>query len=228
MLNGPSVYFLIKRGVVVYIGQTIHIVDRLFQHKASLMDYDVVKIIPCNADKLLHYEARWIKLFRPVHNKTHKGIGANKRKKIVSSYKWKTKNMHFRKLTEKSFIGFGKHKNEKVSRMIELGKVGYLASIYYNLSHITFFDSVLDTMGLTQEWRIEKPGVDKEKFYAFCEAVLPEYVEMKKRMYEKIKHKKSMATLKWETGINRNKHKLKTPPLWRNVQVKNIVSALTL
>ena len=61
-----GIYFLIKDGLVVYIGQTTIWPNRLYQHKNK--DYDSTRFIECDQLSLSKYEYRLIKLFRPKYN----------------------------------------------------------------------------------------------------------------------------------------------------------------
>lgn len=61
------VYFLLRSGRVVYIGQTINLRKRLPKHYKKR--YDAVRWILCPKELLLHYESRWINRFKPKYNK---------------------------------------------------------------------------------------------------------------------------------------------------------------
>lgn len=61
-----GIYFLIKEDVVIYIGQSIHIEKRILSHRDK--DFDEFRVIKCDESKLLHYEKRLIKLFKPTLN----------------------------------------------------------------------------------------------------------------------------------------------------------------
>lgn len=62
-----GIYFLIRDGIIIYIGKTKFLPVRLAGH--SVRDYDTYRLIPCAVDKLAVYEERWIKRFKPVKNK---------------------------------------------------------------------------------------------------------------------------------------------------------------
>jgi len=174
--KGAGIYFLIRGGVVTYIGQTTNLAARLMQHKIQLMNYDSFRFIECSEWRLDFYEKRWIRKFMPIENKAQKGKkGYIKKRKLIL----KKKHMHFRKLTRKSFIGFGQYKYKTVDQVMALGKVVDIIDIYFNLSHITFFDDILDELKITQDWRIEKPGTDKELGFAFKRAVYPEVTRLR-------------------------------------------------
>lgn len=61
-----GIYFLIKDGSVIYVGQSTQPERRLLQHRDK--DFDSFRIIKCHVSKLLEYERRLIKLFNPVFN----------------------------------------------------------------------------------------------------------------------------------------------------------------
>lgn len=134
----------------------------------------------------------------PVENKALKG-----RKYIPKSSKLgrpkKTKpfkKMHFRKLTFKSILGFGNNRDYTVEKVIKYGRSADLCKIYYTMSHITFFDDVLLELGLTAEWRIDKPGTNRDKYFEFMWAVKPEEAERRKENLVKALTKNSKQYLK--------------------------------
>ena len=63
-----------------------------------------------------------------------------------------------RKLTKKSTLNFGKFKDYTVEHLFGMKKQIELTSIYFKLSTITFTDDILDELGITEEFRIEKPS----------------------------------------------------------------------
>lgn len=75
-----------------------------------------------------------------------------------------------RTLTRKSILGFGYFdvRDLSVQMMLDLGKHSFLINAYFNLDKIDFIDDVLTELGITNEWRIEKPNKNIElgkKFY---------------------------------------------------------------
>ena len=70
-------------------------------------------------------------------------------------------------MTRKSTIGFGKYKHYTVGHLIEMRCFKALISIYYRMNGIWFTDDVLNEIGITEEWRIEKPGKDRAKHIEF-------------------------------------------------------------
>ncbi len=67
-----------------------------------------------------------------------------------------------RKLTFKSKIGFGKYENRTVQNLIDNRKHSKLIAMYYNYEKISFVDEVLKELRITEEYQINKPGVDKD------------------------------------------------------------------
>jgi hypothetical protein len=164
-----GIYFLLNKGVVVYVGQTTRYPRRLYHHHNQALPHDCVRFIKCEADKLNHYEQRWIRRFKPLFNSAHKPKQVNNKKLISQQYKpWR---MKFRKLTKKSTIGFGIYRDRTVQSMFDHNRKIDLASFYFNLSHITFMDDVLDELKISDEWRIIKPGTDHDKYILFINTV---------------------------------------------------------
>lgn len=67
-----------------------------------------------------------------------------------------------RKLTEKSNLKFGQYADVPICNLLELKRYSYLRWVYFNCSNITFFENILLEIGITQEYFIEKPGVNNE------------------------------------------------------------------
>lgn len=62
-----GVYFLIRDGVIVYVGQSKSVYARLAKHKAT-KQFDRVAVLECKESDLLSLEALYIKKFQPVLN----------------------------------------------------------------------------------------------------------------------------------------------------------------
>jgi hypothetical protein len=77
-----GVYFLVKDGIVVYVGQSTNVEKRLINHKHSEKQFDSFRVISCAENLLLYYERRWIKRFKPIYNMPTGGsrIGAGRPK----------------------------------------------------------------------------------------------------------------------------------------------------
>jgi hypothetical protein len=67
-----------------------------------------------------------------------------------------------RTLTKKSIMWFGKYNNLSIQQILDLKELGYLRFIYYNYSGISFNDEILTTIGVFEEYRIQKPGKNIE------------------------------------------------------------------
>lgn len=63
-----GIYFLIKEGEVVYVGQTINMFLRIGEHASSEKDYDEVVCVPVNEDELSFYENEYIASLKPKYN----------------------------------------------------------------------------------------------------------------------------------------------------------------
>lgn len=73
-----GIYFLLLNNKVVYIGQTKNLKQRISSHKGK-KKFDSFRVFPCNVEKLLMYERRWIVKFQPEYN-IRKKNKSNKRK----------------------------------------------------------------------------------------------------------------------------------------------------
>jgi hypothetical protein len=166
-----GIYFLLNKGVVVYIGQTTRYPKRLYYHYSQALPHDCIRFMSCDQSKLNDYERRWIRLFKPEYNKTH-NVGLKVKKSRIKAQQIK-RRMQFRVLTKKSFKGFGFLKDSTIEQLLSHGKVIEVVSMYFNYSHISFREDVLEELKITKEWRIQKPGVNKEMFFQFCEATYP-------------------------------------------------------
>lgn len=63
-----GIYFLLRRGRVIYIGKTTNILGRIKQHSHMRKLYDSVRLIPCHEMAMSKYEKRWIIKFQPRYN----------------------------------------------------------------------------------------------------------------------------------------------------------------
>jgi hypothetical protein len=62
-----GVYFLIRDGEIIYVGQSVNVHNRVGDHVRYRM-FDRVYILPCDPANLLETEAKYIHKFRPVEN----------------------------------------------------------------------------------------------------------------------------------------------------------------
>lgn len=67
-----------------------------------------------------------------------------------------------RKLTEKSTLKFGMYGDVPIYNLLDLKKYSYLRWVYYNSSNITFLNNILEEIGITKEYYIDKPGKNTE------------------------------------------------------------------
>lgn len=63
----PIIYFLIKDGSIVYVGQSTRGISRVFQHGKK--DFDRYYYFDCDTKQLSECEAMYIAKFKPLHNK---------------------------------------------------------------------------------------------------------------------------------------------------------------
>lgn len=77
--------------------------------------------------------------------------------------------IRLRTMARKSVFDAGKWENHSVQQVLDLKGYRTLRWYYYNYSAISFTPDILDELGITEEWRIEKPGTDPEKYNALHE-----------------------------------------------------------
>lgn len=66
---GPCVYFLFgDRGEILYIGQSIRILDRIRSHQVGAFRFSDFRLVPCPERDLLVMEALYIREYSPPHN----------------------------------------------------------------------------------------------------------------------------------------------------------------
>lgn len=208
-----GIYFLLNKGHVIYIGQTIDLYTRMGKHDSQSMPYDCMRFISCPNDLLDYYETRWIKRFLPSENKTHKGRKKQKSRYIKSDRiikrrfpKINDRDMKFRKLTKKSIYGFGSLRDTTVEELIlRKNKPNEAVWIYYSLSHISYVDELLEELKIVGDWTIEKPGVNIEKGKAFLTEFYNEYQVERERRLRKSFDKHSKNVIKHDLFANNSK-----------------------
>lgn len=82
-----------------------------------------------------------------------------------------------RKLTLKSFIGFGEFKIMRVQELIDLKYHAKLIRIYYSLSRIDFAEEVKSILKITPERSIIKPGKKEGTVDALVHEMVGEIVD---------------------------------------------------
>lgn len=68
-----------------------------------------------------------------------------------------------RKLALKSQISYGDDPHLTVADLLALNDKESLIWAYYNLEKISFLDPIFEMIGLTEEDKITKPGIDRNK-----------------------------------------------------------------
>ncbi len=63
-----GVYFLVRRGQVVYVGSSVDVNARLTQHRMNKREFDAVHVIECAGPALRVTEAKYILALRPTLN----------------------------------------------------------------------------------------------------------------------------------------------------------------
>jgi hypothetical protein len=63
-----GVYFLMHRGEVVYVGQSIDILGRISKHRREGKVFDAFNFIPCERSRALALEAQYITALLPALN----------------------------------------------------------------------------------------------------------------------------------------------------------------
>ena len=70
LVTGYCLYFLFDKSEIIYIGQTGDLRARLHSHKDK--KFTNFRAILCAPEDLNRYEERWIKKFKPTHNKQYR------------------------------------------------------------------------------------------------------------------------------------------------------------
>ena len=116
-----------------------------------------------------------------------------------------------RKLTEKSILKFGKFADVPIQTLLELKKYSYLRWVYFNSSNITFFENILFEIGISEEFFIDKPGVNNE-FHEKLTKIKRENMHWKSKKHiekvEKYAIKQKINQLKNLDKINYSKSNL--------------------
>jgi hypothetical protein len=94
-----------------------------------------------------------------------------------------------RKLSNKSKIGFGKFADLRVSEIINLQRKAYLRWLYYNVEGITFLDEILEQIGISETYLINKPGKNPDMY----EQLDANVYEAKRHNIYYIKHMKKFT-----------------------------------
>jgi len=99
-----------------------------------------------------------------------------------------------RVLTRKSILGFGysADRHLSVQMLLDMGKRKLLISSYYGLQKIDFADDVLNELGITEEYRIPKPGKDNDMKKKFYTDLIPKIQSQERTELDKIKEAASV------------------------------------
>lgn len=70
--------------------------------------------------------------------------------------------IRLRTLTRKSVLGFGYEGDLPIQMLLNRHRAGYLRWVYFNSSNLSFTDDILDELKVDPEFRIQKPGVQRD------------------------------------------------------------------
>ena len=103
-------------------------------------------------------------------------------------------------LTRKSILGFGtEYKDLSVQMLLDLGRKDVLICSYYNYDKIGFEESILDELGITEEYRIEKPGKSEKMridFFVNRKNQMTDLDFMKRATHKKKENKNAYTRMK--------------------------------
>jgi hypothetical protein len=74
-----------------------------------------------------------------------------------------------RTMTRKSKLGFGKYKDKTIQEMLDLKRYRDLISPYFGLTSINYQEDILVELRISEEYRIDKPGSNKELHQVFLD-----------------------------------------------------------
>jgi len=83
-----------------------------------------------------------------------------------------------RTLTERSLMKFGRHAELTVMELLALQRTRYLRWVYFNCSKITFTEEILCKIKISDEYRIEKPGVNRDYADALNNRLMQKLLKM--------------------------------------------------
>ena len=101
-------------------------------------------------------------------------------------------------LTRKSILGFGYAENRDLSvqMLLDLGKQYTLISSYFGLEKIDFTEDILEELGITPEFRIEKPNKNRELGELFLQHRRANFSEKEIIKYSSLSKKDSRCKAK--------------------------------
>ena len=103
-------------------------------------------------------------------------------------------SVNLRTLARKSVLGYGKHALLTVQQLLDLKEYAYISWSYFVLSNISFADDILNLVGVTEEFRITKPGKDEAALQRFKDYRLEHRTGYLKEKIEKIGRKKTIGS----------------------------------
>lgn len=110
-----------------------------------------------------------------------------------------------RKLTLKSILNFGEYFDYPIWKLLELQKYSYLRWVYFNCSNITFTDDILELLKITDEYKISKPGVNRELGIEFKNLMLERFLFCKANIKRYNKYSKIVAIRSKVRTFNKDK-----------------------
>lgn len=117
------IYFLLRRGKVVYIGCSRNVDGRLQAHKYAKPHTKVRIMGPYPKDAAFANETRWIKKFRPVYNL---GLKATFRKKKDPSEKVIMVGFYIKRKVVERVGGMEQARKLAYNHITELSEIGHL------------------------------------------------------------------------------------------------------
>lgn len=101
--------------------------------------------------------------------------------------------IRLRTLTKKSILKFGEYNDYNIDSLIKLNRTLYLRWVYYNCSMITFTDDILEEIHIYNDFRIKKPGTDKnmhKKCNEYLYKKIPGFAKFKQKAHNYWRMKK--------------------------------------
>ena len=97
-------------------------------------------------------------------------------------------------MARKSVFNEGKFEGYSVQQLIDLKEYNYIRWCYYNMSMLSFLPDILDEVCITEEWRIDKPGTNHDKY--------EELAELKRKQFNILLHNISQNDTKKACTMN--------------------------
>ena len=113
-----------------------------------------------------------------------------------------------RKLAMKSKMPGGKYEGQLISLLADCN-MNYLRWTYYFRHNFSFTDEVLDKIGITPEFRIDKPGVSDEMYERFRNHRVESWTEkdkLKRYLKKKTNRKHKLRSLERSVNCSKSYH----------------------